>query len=296
MSDNNPIVNILILTAVALFTRYITWPFFKMVVSEWLTVPGSPNTPRKPSLLGKAVRQVRAATDKGKRVFVAETGGWPNIFEVAEHHYRLRGWYSSPDGMKQARQIAIVAAFAAGSWVFSVIAKTETRNGPVIVLAAISLLAGRLFFSVAHFVTRRLSRVWGPSLDIEFEGSQIEWTGYRRQWFGGNRREKIFAKEVRGQPRVIPHRSGPPELRKAQEAVRKGKKEPRMFYQEASEVLIDAGPAGSIPLKVAEFADDEHLEKGLQLVAGILIATAAAQGLVTDGFEKRKGAAPDGLF
>jgi hypothetical protein len=220
---------------------------------------------------------------KGKdRVFIAEIGGWPKIWKVKDGPpavYVLKARFSSPKGLKEARTIAIGGGVVLGLWFNSAITPPGATGGPFIVAAIISVFFGGLLYVVLHILLRLLNPFLGPSLHMTLTGAALEWKGYRRNWWGGMHKEKIFPNEARGEVRVVSHRRAPAELRKAQERVRAGRKEPRMFYQQASEVIIDAGPQGNNPLKVAEIANDEQGEKGGKIAGAIIIATRAAQGM-----------------
>ena len=220
--------------------------------------------------------------ETGERVFVAEIGGWPKVWKLRDGPpavYVLKARFSSPKGLKEAQTLAIGGAVVLALWLNSAITPPGATGGPFVVAALISVFFGGMLYVVLRFVLRLLNPFLGPSLHMTLTGAALEWKGYRRTWWGHTIKEKIFPNEARGEVRVVSHGQAPAELRKAQERVRKGKKEPRMYYQQASEVIIDVGPQGNSQLKVAEIANDEHGEKGGKIAGAIIAATKAAQGM-----------------
>ena len=236
---------------------------------------------------------------KGKeRAFVADIGDWPKVWKISDGPpavYELKARYSSPQGLKLARDLAAAGGVAVAVWLGRAITPAGATGAPFVVGVSTGLILGLATFVVLRVVLWLANPLIGPSLHMKFTGDAIEWKGYRYNWWGKSMKEKIFPNEARGEVRVIAHRQAPAEMRKAQERARANKKERRMYYQQASEVIIDAGSQGTTQLKVAEIADDEQCDKGGKIAGAIVLATRAAQGMGGPGTAE-PGPKKKGLF
>lgn len=215
-----------------------------------------------------------------ERAFVRQIGRWPKVWKIEKNStvsYELTAIHSSPNGLKEARTIAVGAAVLAALWLASALTPPGATGGPLFVAFLIAGVAGMMLFAVIHPVLRLLNPWLGRPLRMSFNGRAVEWKGNRRTWRGGYQMEKVFPDDERT-VRVMPHRKAAEELRKAQEAVRKRKKEPRMFYQQATEVLMGVGPQFATSMHIAEIANDEHGQRGGELKRGIDMAMEAAAG------------------
>jgi hypothetical protein len=247
--------------------------------------PAEEHPPARPEgPAGDLVKRWRQWRDerlpRGERVFLAELGRWPRVRKIREGCYVLTGHHYSPSGQKEAGQLAIALVILAALWLMDLLNRKPApawleRYGWVLILLGLFVIfSGRIIRSFEPWILSSPAR-------IRFDRGDIEWKGHNKHWWqfglGPSRKEKVFATES-GQVEVIrPHRKAAEEARRALELQRQNKKTPRLYYQDATEVVIGVGARMAQKLTIAEFSFDPNADKAGRLAAAILTTQDAAR-------------------